>query len=100
MRLTLPPSMMALSRSSFHAVFQCPPRGCRSSAAAIAAAIAGNDLMKAARALAEKGVVPPGVDPAHHRVRSAAVVLPPDQAFKDAAKEDLRVRSGVAQSSV
>ncbi len=62
--------------------------------------MARHRLMKAARALAEKGVVPPGVDPAHQRVRSAAVVLPPDQAFKDAAKEDLSVRPGVAQSSV
>ena len=32
-------------------------------------------LMRAARAL-EKGVAPPGTDPATHRVRSAAVVLP------------------------
>jgi phenylpropionate dioxygenase-like ring-hydroxylating dioxygenase large terminal subunit len=62
--------------------------------------MARHRLMKAARALAEKGVVPPGVDPAHHRVRSAALVLPPDQAFKDAAKEDLTVRPGVAQTSV
>jgi hypothetical protein len=56
--------------------------------------------MKAARALADKGVTPPGVDPAHQQVRSAAVILPPDQAFKDAAREDLRVRPGVKQSSV
>jgi len=33
----------------------------------------------------EKDVTPPGVDPEHQRVRSAAFVLPPDQAFKDAA---------------
>jgi phenylpropionate dioxygenase-like ring-hydroxylating dioxygenase large terminal subunit len=62
--------------------------------------MARHRLMKAARALAEKGITPPGVDPSHHQVRSAAVVLPPDQAFKDAAKEDLRVRPGVPQSSV
>ena len=31
--------------------------------------------------------------PAHQRVRSAAVVLPPDQPFKDAAKEALTVRA-------
>ena len=41
-----------------------------------------------------------GVDPAHHRVRSAAVVLPPDQAFKDAANEALSVRAGLAHASV
>jgi phthalate 4,5-dioxygenase len=62
--------------------------------------MARHRLLKAARALAEKGITPPGVDPAHQRVRSAALVLPPDQAFKDAAKEDLKVRPAVAQTSV
>ena len=57
-------------------------------------------LMKAARALRDKGVVPPGTLPAEQQVRSAAVVLPPDQAFKDAAREALRARPGVAQASV
>ena len=37
---------------------------------------------------------------AHQRVRSAAVILPPDQAFKDACQADLTVRPGVPQSSV
>jgi hypothetical protein len=62
--------------------------------------MARHRLMRAAKALAEKGVTPPGVDPAHHRVRSASVVLPPDQAFKDAAREALTVRAGVAQTTV
>jgi phthalate 4,5-dioxygenase oxygenase subunit len=44
--------------------------------------------------------MPPGIDPAHHKVRSAAVVLPPNQAFKDAAKEALTARPGVAQTTV
>jgi len=57
-------------------------------------------LMKAAKALAEKGEIPPGVDPAHHRVRSAAVILAPDQHFNQAAKDALTVRSGVPQASV
>jgi hypothetical protein len=48
----------------------------------------------------EKGITPPGVEPAHHRVRSASVVLPPDQAFKDAAKDALVTRPGVAQTTV
>ncbi len=38
--------------------------------------------------------MPPGVDIAHQKVRSASVILPPDQPFKDAAKEALRVRAG------
>jgi hypothetical protein len=33
-------------------------------------------------------------------VRSAAVVLAPDQAFKDAATEALTARPGVAQTTV
>ena len=44
--------------------------------------MARHRLMRAAKALAEKGIMPPGVDPAHQRVRSAAVVLPPDQAVQ------------------
>ncbi len=62
--------------------------------------MARHRLLKAARALREKGTVPPGVDPDHHRVRSAAVILAAEQAFKDAAKDDLIARPGVAQSSV
>ena len=57
-------------------------------------------LMKAAMALADKGTIPPGVDPAHHRVRSAALVLAPDLAFSQAAKEALTVRPGEPQTSV
>ena len=62
--------------------------------------MARHRLMRAAKALADKGIMPPGVDPAHQKVRSAAVVLPPDQAFKDAAKEALTARPGVAQTTV
>ncbi|WP_231514727.1 Rieske 2Fe-2S domain-containing protein [Mycobacterium sp. URHB0044] len=57
-------------------------------------------LRRAAEALRDKGVTPPGVDPAHHHVRSAAVVLPRDAAFAEACREDLSVRKGVPQSSV
>jgi phthalate 4,5-dioxygenase oxygenase subunit len=62
--------------------------------------MARHRLLRAAKAFIDRGVVPPGVDPAHHRVRSAAVVLPPDQAYKDAAKDELTVRDGVAHASV
>jgi hypothetical protein len=57
-------------------------------------------LLRAARALVEQGTPPPGVDPAHQRVRSAAVVLPPDQPFKDGAREALIAQPGVAPASV
>ena len=47
--------------------------------------MARHRLLRAAKAM-EKGETPPGVDAEHQRVRSAAVVLPPDQPFKDAAQ--------------
>jgi hypothetical protein len=57
-------------------------------------------LLRAAKALVENGETPPGVDLAHQRVRSAALVLPPDQAYKDGAREALVVQHGVAPASV
>jgi phenylpropionate dioxygenase-like ring-hydroxylating dioxygenase large terminal subunit len=57
-------------------------------------------LLRAAKALAEKDIAPPGIDPAHHRVRPASFILPRDQTFKDAAREALIARPGVALSSV
>jgi hypothetical protein len=62
--------------------------------------MARHRLIRAAKALAQKGTVPPGVDPEHQKVRSAAVLLPRDKPYRDAAKEDLRVRAGVAHASV
>jgi phthalate 4,5-dioxygenase oxygenase subunit len=50
-------------------------------------------LRKAAEAV-QKGVPPPGLDPATHRV------LPPDVAFKDGAKEALLAREGIPHASV
>jgi phthalate 4,5-dioxygenase len=57
-------------------------------------------LRKAVEALREESVTPPGVDSAHHRVRSAAVVLPREESFIDACREDLAARPGVAHASV
>lgn len=62
--------------------------------------MARHRLMKAARALKEKGQVPPGVDPAHHRVRSAAVILAPEENFSEAAGDALKARPGMAHVSV
>ena len=62
--------------------------------------MARHRLMRAAKELADKGTQPPGVDLEHQRVRSAAVILPPDKAFKDAAKEEMTVRKGMAPASV
>ena len=62
--------------------------------------MARHRLMRATKALMDKDVTPPGVDREHQRVRSAAVVLPPDQPFKEAAKDALTVRAGTAHASV
>jgi len=57
-------------------------------------------LRKAVEALRDEGVTPPGVDPAHHRVRSAAVVLPQEESFIESCREELAARPGVAHASV
>jgi phenylpropionate dioxygenase-like ring-hydroxylating dioxygenase large terminal subunit len=62
--------------------------------------MARSRLMRAAEALADRGIAPPGTDPATHRVRSAAIVLPAGQPFETAAREALTVRPGVPPSSV
>ena len=43
---------------------------------------------------------PPGIDVEHQKVRSCSVVLPPDVAFKDGAKEALYGKPGMAQTTV
>src|SRR5262249_25290530 len=62
--------------------------------------MARHRLLRAAKALVEKGITPPGVDPAHHKVRSASVVLQPDQELKAADKEAVTMRHGVDQTTV
>jgi hypothetical protein len=55
--------------------------------------MARHRLLRALKAM-EKGDTPPGIVAEHQHVRSAAVVLPPDKHFKDAAKEALEVQAG------
>jgi len=62
--------------------------------------MARNRLLAAVKALTEQGTVPPGVDPAHHHVRSAAVILPEAKAFLPAAAEALTARLGMPHASV
>jgi len=57
-------------------------------------------LLRAVKALVETGATPPGVDAAHQRVRSASIVLPPDQPYKDGARDALLAQPGVAPASV
>ena len=62
--------------------------------------MARHRLLRAVKALTDKGTPPPGVAAAHQACRSASVVLPPDQPFKDAAKEALVVRQGTEHTTV
>lgn len=57
-------------------------------------------LRKAAEALRDHGVTPPGVDPEHQRVRSASVVLPVDRGFIEASRDALSVTPGTKHASV
>jgi phthalate 4,5-dioxygenase oxygenase subunit len=56
--------------------------------------------MRAAKALLESGTRPPGAEPAHQRVRSAAVVLPPDVSFADGVAGALAAKAGAAHASI
>ena len=62
--------------------------------------MARHRLLRAAKALVEKGVTPPGVNPEHHKVRQAALLLPRDVHYKEGAKEALKAKKGVRQTSV
>ena len=62
--------------------------------------MARHRLLRAVKALVDKGVTPPGVDVTHQKVRSAAIVLPPDVPFKEGAREALVARPDVAPASV
>ena len=62
--------------------------------------LARRKMLKALQELQEEGTTPEGVDPDLHKVRSAAVLLPRDQAYNEAAQEHLRVVPGTRHASV
>src|SRR5436305_1143539 len=62
--------------------------------------MARHRLLRAVKAFVDEGTVPPGVDPEHQKVRSAAIVLPPDVPFTEGAREALIARPAVAPASV
>src|SRR5262245_14530958 len=62
--------------------------------------MARHRLLRAVKALVDKDVTPPGVELTHQRVRSAAIVLPPDQPFTEGARDAMIVRADVAHASV
>jgi hypothetical protein len=57
-------------------------------------------LMKAARALAEKGIEPPGRDPESQKVRSVAIVLHREKPFKEGAHDALHAEAGKAHTTI
>lgn len=62
--------------------------------------MARRKLLEAISKLEENGTAPPGVDPESHKVRSASILLPRDQPYKDGAAEALRVQPGEPHASV
>jgi len=62
--------------------------------------MARHKMLRALKALMEKDELPAGLALEHQKVRSASVVLPPDQPFKDAARDALRVQPGVAHATI
>ena len=62
--------------------------------------LARRQLLQAIKELQADGKPPLGVDPETHKVRSVAVLLPRDEAYKDAARELLRVIPGKPHASV
>ena len=57
-------------------------------------------LVQAAQALRDEGTVPPGVDTAHHRIRSVSIVLPKEESFLESCRDALTAIPGVRQTSV
>jgi phthalate 4,5-dioxygenase len=57
-------------------------------------------LVQAAQELRDAGIVPPGVDTAHHRIRSVSIVLPKEESFLESCRDALTATPGVRQTSV
>ncbi len=57
-------------------------------------------LVQAAQELRDEGTVPPGVDTAHHRIRSVSIVLPKEESFLESCRDALTAIPGVRQTSV
>ena len=62
--------------------------------------MARHRMLRSLKAMTEKGTPPPGIAAEHQRCRSASLVLPADQPFKDAAKDALIVRQGTEHTTV
>ncbi|MGE0747018.1 MAG: Rieske 2Fe-2S domain-containing protein [Rhodospirillales bacterium] len=59
-----------------------------------------NRLRKAALALRDKGVMPPGRDPVEQKVRSVSILLDPALNYVDACQDAMRAEKGKVRTSV
>ena len=62
--------------------------------------LARRKLFKAIKNYQESGEIPPGVDPESHRVRSASILLPRGEHYKEAASEVMQAKPGRPHASV
>jgi len=62
--------------------------------------MARRHLFKAIKNYQDSGEIPPGVDPDSHKVRSASVLLPREEHYKDGAKEAVRANPDEPHASV
>jgi phthalate 4,5-dioxygenase oxygenase subunit len=62
--------------------------------------MARHKLMRAAKALRDKGELPPARTPGQQAVRATAILLKREVHFRDGAREALKAKKGVPQSSV
>ncbi len=62
--------------------------------------MARRKIFKAIKNLQKNGEIPPGVDPAHHNIRSASLLLPQDHDYDEGARNATEVHPGEAHKSV
>jgi phenylpropionate dioxygenase-like ring-hydroxylating dioxygenase large terminal subunit len=62
--------------------------------------MARRKLKKAVIALRDKGEPPPGIDPAHQRVRSASVVLPKEDPWVESVRDFMTIVPGAHHATV
>jgi phthalate 4,5-dioxygenase oxygenase subunit len=62
--------------------------------------MARSRLLRAVKALIDHGIKPPGIDPAHQRIRSTAMLLPAEQPFDEPAKDAMVAQPGRAHVTV
>lgn len=62
--------------------------------------MARHRLLRSVKAMIDNGITPPGLALEHMRCRSAALVLPKEQPFVEAARDALAIRTGLEHATV